>query len=123
MSSVKSNGANRKRPSPHQPSPATNPSKLQAIATPPPQQSPKPAPEDEFMDEDVYIEENLIQEDEEALILRDIEERQALTSRLSKWARPPLSHEYTSQSKNVGQWLCSLFTAFLGLYGGTREIW
>lgn len=75
------------------------------------------------MDEDVYLEENLIQEDEEALILRDIEERQALTSRISKWARPPLSHEYTSQSKNVGQWLCSLFTAFLGLYGGTREIW
>lgn len=123
MSSGKSNGASRKRPPPHQPSPATNPSKLQAVATPPSQQSPKPALEDEFMDEDVYLEENLIQEDEEELILRDIEDRQAVASRLSKWARPPLSDGYMSQSKNIGQRLCPPFTEFLRLFGGPCEIW
>lgn len=44
----------------------------------------------EMMDEDVFIEETLLQyeEDEEALLLlRD----EALSSRLSKWRRPALS--------------------------------
>lgn len=56
----------------------------------------------EEIDEDVFLEETLIHEEEQdALILRDIEQREALTSRLSKWARPPLSHSYTSQSQAI----------------------
>ncbi|KAK9292029.1 hypothetical protein L1049_019983 [Liquidambar formosana] len=84
------NGASKKRPPP-----------------PPPPQSHQPkhqaAMEDEDIDEDVFLDETLLHdyEDEETLILRDIEHRQALTSRLAKWARPPLSHAYLSQSQNI----------------------
>ncbi|KAF8011824.1 hypothetical protein BT93_I0077 [Corymbia citriodora subsp. variegata] len=93
----------RKRPPTSQhPSPAAHPPKHQATAVPP-QQVPKPLLEEEFLDEDVYLDETLIpyDYDEESLILRDIEERQSLASRLAKWVRPPLSNGYVSQSKNI----------------------
>ncbi|XP_023518307.1 DNA polymerase delta catalytic subunit [Cucurbita pepo subsp. pepo] len=81
-------GSGRKiRPPPQNPSPAP-PAKHQALSQ-----------EEDFVDEDVFLDENLL--DEDALILRDIEERQALASRLSKWTRPPLSQEYVSQSKSI----------------------
>ncbi|KAF5751783.1 DNA binding nucleotide bindin isoform 1 [Tripterygium wilfordii] len=84
------NGNSRKRPppTPHtpQPSPAA---KHQATI------------EDEFVDEDVFLDETLIPEDEEAIILRDIEEREAIVARLARWARPALSDDYLSQAKNI----------------------
>lgn len=84
------NGSARKsRPPPQHPSPAPPP-KHQALSQ-----------EEDFVDEDVFLDENLL--DEDALILRDIEERQALASRISKWARPPLSQDYLSQSKSIGE--------------------
>ncbi|KAJ1391480.1 Ribonuclease H-like superfamily [Sesbania bispinosa] len=73
-------------------------------APPPPQPSPARqalSQDEEFVDEDVFLDETLVSEDEESLILRDIEQRQALASRLSKWTRPPLSSEYLSQSRSV----------------------
>ncbi|MBA0816533.1 hypothetical protein Gohar_001184 [Gossypium harknessii] len=91
-------GNPRKRPPPpssHQPSPA---SKHQATTpTPPP-----PSTEEDFVDEDVFFDETLMgEEDVESLILRDFEERQALASRLSKWARPLLSDAHISQSRSI----------------------
>lgn len=80
---------------------------------PPPPQKPSPAAqtpkhhaasqEDEFVDEDVYLDESetLILEDEE--ILRDIEDRRTVACRLAKWTRPPLSDAYVSQSRSVGE--------------------
>lgn len=80
---------------------------------PPPPQKPSPAAqtpkhhaasqEDEFVDEDVYLDETetLILEDEE--ILRDIEDRRTVACRLAKWTRPPLSDAYVSQSRSVGE--------------------
>ncbi|PON63165.1 DNA-directed DNA polymerase [Trema orientale] len=83
------NGASRKRPPPPtHPSPV-NPPKHQATSQ-----------EEEFLDEDVFLDETLI-EDEDSLILRDLEERQALASRLCKWARPTLPDDYVSGSRNV----------------------
>ena len=84
-----STGARKRPPPPSQPSPSTQP-KSQALSQ-----------EDDFVDEDVFLDETLISEDEESLILRDIEQRQALAFRLSKWTRPPLSHDYLSQSRSV----------------------
>ena len=93
-------GNPRKRPPPqsqHQPSPAT---KLQATAQAPP----TPPTEEDFVDEDVFLEETLMgEEDVESLILRDVEQRQALASRLSKWARPPVSGVYISRSCSIGK--------------------
>ncbi|XP_043698298.1 DNA polymerase delta catalytic subunit [Telopea speciosissima] len=56
--------------------------------------------EDDEMDEDVFLDETLLHEEEEAL-LRDAEERQVLASHLSKWKRPPLSSAYVSQSQSI----------------------
>ena len=81
------NSRKRQAPTPH-PSPA-QPPKYHASTI-----------EDEEFDEDVFLEDHLI--DEDAQILRDIDERQALASRLSKWARPPLSQSYISQSQSIG---------------------
>ncbi|KAK7334608.1 hypothetical protein VNO80_26368 [Phaseolus coccineus] len=82
-----SNNASRKRAAaPLQPPPAK-----QALMT----------QEEEFMDEDVFIEQTLVSEHEESMILRDIEQRQALAARLSKWTRPPLSADYVAQSRSV----------------------
>ncbi|GAB2287233.1 DNA polymerase delta catalytic subunit [Dionaea muscipula] len=83
------NGGGKKRPAAQQP-PSAAPQKLQA------------AMEEEEFDEDVFLEETLIDgyaEDSE--VLRDIEERQSFTSRLAKWARPPLSQGHTSQSQSI----------------------
>ncbi|XP_023749352.1 DNA polymerase delta catalytic subunit [Lactuca sativa] len=66
---------------------------------PPKQHAAEPAMEEEDMDEDVFIEENLIDEDE--LILRDMQDREALATRLEKWKRPALSTGYQSQSENI----------------------
>ncbi|XP_068330245.1 DNA polymerase delta catalytic subunit [Pyrus communis] len=82
-------GISRKRPAP--PQPAANPAKQQATS---------PEEEEEFVDEDVFLDETLF-ETEDDLVLRDIDQRQSLASRLTKWARPPLSHAYTSASRNV----------------------
>ncbi|WCJ37598.1 DNA polymerase delta catalytic subunit [Euphorbia peplus] len=84
------NGATRKRPPPpSQPPPPA--SKHQAVAV----------VDDEFLDEDVFLDETLIAEAEDNLILRDAEKREALASRLIKWSRPPSSHAYTSQSQSI----------------------
>ena len=95
------NGVNpRKRPPPpssRQPYPAT---KHQATAPTPP----SPPTEEDFVDEDVFFDETLMgEEDVESLILRDLEERQAIASRLTKWARPSLSDAYISQSRSIGK--------------------
>ncbi|XP_048442279.1 DNA polymerase delta catalytic subunit isoform X2 [Pyrus x bretschneideri] len=82
-------GISRKRPAP--PQPAANPAKQQATS---------PEEEEEFVDEDVFLDETLF-ETEDDLVLRDIEQRQSIASRLTKWARPPLSHAYTSASRSV----------------------
>ncbi|EXB40942.1 DNA polymerase delta catalytic subunit [Morus notabilis] len=83
------NGGRKRPPPPPQPSPA-NPPKHQAASQ-----------EDEFVDEDVFLDETLLPEDEDSLILRDLDKRHALASRLSRWARPPLSDDYASASRNV----------------------
>lgn len=85
------NNSKKRAAGPPQPQP---PAKHQAMA-------PTPALEDEFIDEDVFLDETLVGDDEEHLILRDMEERQALATRLAKWSRPPLSDSYVSQSCSV----------------------
>ncbi|RZC07702.1 DNA polymerase delta catalytic subunit isoform A [Glycine soja] len=82
-----SNNASRKRAAP----PSQPPPAKQAVMT----------QEEEFMDEDVFLNETLVSEDEESLILRDIEQRQALANRLSKWTRPPLSADYVAGTRSV----------------------
>ncbi|KAJ4960448.1 hypothetical protein NE237_020358 [Protea cynaroides] len=57
--------------------------------------------EDEEMDEDVFLDETLLHEEEEEALFRDAEERQALAFQLSKWNRPPLSSVYLSQSQSI----------------------
>lgn len=60
--------------------------------------------EEEEMDEDVFLDEALLHDMEESSqLLRDMEEREALASRLSKWKRPALSPAYLSHSKNIGK--------------------
>ncbi|KOM41085.1 hypothetical protein LR48_Vigan04g128300 [Vigna angularis] len=68
---------------------------------PPPPKQVLMTQEEDFMDEDVFIDQTLVSEDEESLILRDIEQRHALAARLSKWTRPPLSDDYVAQSRGV----------------------
>lgn len=72
-----------------------------------PSQNPSPAPpkhhatmEEEDFDEDVYLPDDLI--DEDSQILRDLDERSAHLARLTKWARPHLSPSYKSQSQSIG---------------------
>lgn len=94
-----SNNASRKRAAP----PSQPPPAKQAVMT----------QEEEFMDEDVFINETLVSEDEESLILRDIEQRQALANRLSKWTRPPLSAGYVAQSRSVRECFPLIISPFL----------
>ncbi|GAU19582.1 hypothetical protein TSUD_303940 [Trifolium subterraneum] len=82
----KTNSRKRSAPPPQPPPPTTK----QALSQ-----------EEEFVDEDVFIDETLLSEDEESAILRDIEQRQALAARLAKWTRPSLSQEYLSQSRSI----------------------
>ncbi|GMH07696.1 hypothetical protein Nepgr_009536 [Nepenthes gracilis] len=79
------NGVGKKRPAAQQPSPV--------------QEKHHATMEEEELDEDVFLDETLI--DEESSILHDIEERRALARRLAKWARPPLSQSYSSQSQSI----------------------
>ncbi|CAI9108744.1 OLC1v1008422C1 [Oldenlandia corymbosa var. corymbosa] len=72
----------------------------------PPPPTPKPQPqkhhaamESEDMDEDIFLEETMLQYEEEAF--REAEERQAVASRLQKWKRPPLSQVYLSESQSI----------------------
>lgn len=72
----------------------------------PPSQQPSPVPqkhhattEEEEFDEDVYLPDDLI--DEDSQILRDIDERSAKLARLSKWVRPHLSQSYKTQSQSI----------------------
>ncbi|CAI0414268.1 unnamed protein product [Linum tenue] len=78
-------GNAKKRPPPGQPSPAA---KVQARG-----------PEDEFVDEDVFLEETLIAEDE----MNSNREwaLESLASNLAKWKRPSLSPDYVSQSTSI----------------------
>ncbi|KAJ8765388.1 hypothetical protein K2173_012085 [Erythroxylum novogranatense] len=78
------NSNNRKRP-PQTPQPPP-PTKHQAIS---------PNGDEEFVDEDVFLEETLIAQDEENLMLRDV------ASRIDKWTRPALSSGYVSQSLSI----------------------
>ncbi|KAJ0976850.1 hypothetical protein J5N97_012324 [Dioscorea zingiberensis] len=67
----------------------------------PPAQQPRPmAIEDEMMDEDVFLEESIInyEEDEEALLLL---RNEALACRLSRWKRPPLSPSFLPSSNSI----------------------
>ncbi|KAK6922792.1 DNA-directed DNA polymerase, family B, exonuclease domain [Dillenia turbinata] len=86
----------KKRQPPLTPAPP-NP-KQQKQATPVTLATPAVDEEEDYYDEDVFLDETLI---EDSLALRDIEDRQALTYRLSKWTRPPLSQDYLSQSKSI----------------------
>lgn len=52
--------------------------------------------EEEELDEDVFLEETLLQYEEEE------SQHRALADRLAKWKRPPLSQSYQSQSQNIG---------------------
>ncbi|KAH9668770.1 DNA polymerase delta catalytic subunit [Citrus sinensis] len=89
----RSNGSARKRPPP---TPKESWPNKQQATTPT-----TPVIDDEFLDEDVFLDETLLPEDEESLILRDIEQRQDFASRLAKWARPPLSSGYVSQCQSI----------------------
>lgn len=69
------------------------------------------------MDEDFFLEETLIRDEE---ILRNEEASLALSSRLSKWKRPPLSPSYLSLSQNISIHLSfSKKTSLLGFWGFT----
>ncbi|GFY87499.1 hypothetical protein Acr_05g0011380 [Actinidia rufa] len=88
----------------------------QQEATPPKNHQPPPQQkhhatiaEEEDLDEDVFLDETLY--DEESQVLRDMEEREALASRLSKWKRPAMSQPYLSQSQSVGNFCNSAFSS------------
>ncbi|XP_031129321.1 DNA polymerase delta catalytic subunit [Ipomoea triloba] len=76
-----------------------------------PQSAPAPSPqlqkkqqaavEEEDVDEDIFLEETLLQYDEDSQVLRELEEQSALAERLRKWKRPQLSQAYLSQSQSV----------------------
>lgn len=84
------NGGGRKRPATETPPSAPTPKHLAAM-------------EEEEFDEDVFLEETLIDEDysEESLILRDMEEREAVASRTSKWSRPAVGEAYRGQNRSI----------------------
>ncbi|KAL0863005.1 hypothetical protein Bca101_042123 [Brassica carinata] len=86
-------GNSKKRPPP---STTLPPGKHRATATPTPS-AVAGSLEDEFVDEDVFVDEV----DEESLILRDMEEREAVSARSSTWARPPLSPAYLANSQSI----------------------
>ncbi|KAL2498566.1 DNA polymerase delta catalytic subunit [Abeliophyllum distichum] len=79
------NGKTRKRPAPPTPAPAT----------PSPQQKQRTTMEEEDFDEDVFLEETLLQYEEED------SQRRALSERLEKWKRPALSSSYLTHSQNI----------------------
>ncbi|CAA0833903.1 DNA polymerase delta catalytic subunit [Striga hermonthica] len=78
-------GSTRKRAAPS-PNPA---------ATPSPQLKHHATMEEEDLDEDIFLEETLLQYEEEDA------QRHAFADRLIKWKRPALSPSYLSQSQNI----------------------
>ncbi|KAL8473507.1 hypothetical protein ACS0TY_030371 [Phlomoides rotata] len=76
-------GNTRKRPPPS------------STATPSPQLKQQAMVEEEEFDEDVFLEETLLQYEEEE------SQHRALAERLSKWKRPPVSDSYHSESQNI----------------------
>ncbi|XP_019162710.1 PREDICTED: DNA polymerase delta catalytic subunit [Ipomoea nil] len=81
-----------------------NPRKRQQSAPAPSPQLQKKqqaAVEEEDVDEDIFLEETLLQYDEDSQVLRELEEQSALAERLRKWKRPQLSQAYLSQSQSV----------------------
>jgi len=87
---------------------SNNASRKRATTTvapqPPPPKQALMTQEEDFVDEDVFIDQTLVPEDEESIILCDIEQCQALIVRLSKWMRPPLSDDYVAQSCSIGEY-------------------
>lgn len=57
--------------------------------------------EEEDLDEDVFLEETLLQYEEDSAVLRELEESHALNERLQKWKRPPLSQAYVSHTQSI----------------------
>lgn len=82
------NGNTRKRPVPPTP----------ALATPSPQQKQRTSTEEEEFDEDVFLEETLLQYEEED------SQRRTISERLAKWKRPALSSSYLNQSQNISKY-------------------
>ncbi|CAH9062009.1 unnamed protein product [Cuscuta europaea] len=74
-----------------------------SAVTPSPQQQQKKqhAAVEEDVDEDIFLEETLLQYDEDTQVLRELEEKHALAERLCKWKRPQLSQAYLSQSQSI----------------------
>ncbi|CAH9112554.1 unnamed protein product [Cuscuta epithymum] len=74
-----------------------------SAVTPSPQQQQKKqhATVEEDVDEDIFLEETLLQYDEDTQVLRELEEKHAIAERLCKWKRPPLSQAYLSQSQSI----------------------
>ncbi|CAH9127494.1 unnamed protein product [Cuscuta epithymum] len=74
-----------------------------SAVTPSPQQQQKKqhATVEEDVDEDIFLEETLLQYDEDTQVLRELEEKHALAERLCKWKRPLLSQAYLSQSQSI----------------------
>lgn len=74
---------------------------LSSAAVPPQTSPPEPKRQivlgEEDLDEDIFLEETLMQVDEESLI----EDQYALSSRISQWKRPPISQGYKSQSQSI----------------------
>ncbi|KAL6542498.1 DNA polymerase delta catalytic subunit [Orobanche minor] len=83
---MSNNSNTRKRPAPPPPPAATQPTQLKHHAA---------MEEEEDFDEDIFLEETLIQYEE------DDSQRRAFAERLAKWKRPALSPSYLSQSQNI----------------------
>lgn len=80
-----------------------NSRKRSAAATPSPQQQQKhhAVMEEEDLDEDVFLEETLLQYEEDSQVLRELEESNAIKERLQKWKRPSLSQAYIAQTQST----------------------
>lgn len=73
------------------------------------------------MDEDVFLEEMALkfEADEEALLLMQDE---ALSARLSRWKRPPLSSSYLSSNENISLWILLALFHFLVTFSESSDI-
>jgi len=93
---------------------SNNPSRKRAAAPlqPPPAKQALMTQEEEFMDEDVFTEQTLGDIDQ---TLCDIEQRQTLAARLSKWKRPPLSADYVAHSRSVGEYFSLINCLIFGV--------
>lgn len=57
--------------------------------------------EEEDLDEDVFLEETLLQYEEDSQVLRELEESNSIKERLQKWKRPSLSQAYIAQTQSI----------------------